>query len=187
VSHLAKQIINDDCLLVGFSLGGYLASLLATTYPNKIKRLLLVSNMSSPLTVDELKERIRTIDWIKANDYAGISTKRIYKLIHPVAYKNKSIISTIKAMDNDLGKDVLLQQLMVTTQRKNLLPKLSKMSLSVTFCIGKQDNIADFKKLTKLTAFSKNIKVEAIENTGHMLPLEQPVLLAGIIKNCFNQ
>jgi len=185
VAQLAKEIINDDSLLVGFSLGGYLASQLAITYPEKIKHLLLVSNLSSTLTADELKERSRTIDWIKANGYSGISRKRIHKLLHPNAVKNQSIISTIKAMDHDLGKSVLLQQLTITTQRKNLFPKLSEMSLPVTYCIGKQDHIVDFKKITNLTTFNKNIRVEVIENTGHMLPLEQPAILANIIKSCF--
>ena len=45
VTHLAKQIIKDDSLLVGFSLGGYLASALAIKYPDKIKKLLLLEGV----------------------------------------------------------------------------------------------------------------------------------------------
>jgi len=187
VTHLAEHIVNDDSFLIGFSLGGYLASELTLRYPKRIKQLLLVSNMSSALANNELKERTRTIDWIKSNGYSGITSKRIQALLHSNAYKNKNIISTIKMMDKDLGKDTLLHQLTITTQRKNLLPKLAKISIPITFCIGEQDNIADLKKVIELTKSNQNITVKAVNNTGHMLPLEQPVLLAKKILNWLNE
>ena len=185
VTHLGKQIIKDDSLLVGFSLGGYLASALAIKYPDKIKKLLLVSNMSSTLVDNELKERSRTIDWIRSNGYSGIPMKRIQSLLHNNAYKNQSITSTIKTMDKDLGKDVLLHQLTVTTQRKNLLPKLAEISIPVTFCIGEQDNIASIEQISKITKYNQNVTIQAFKNTGHMLPLEQPALLANALKEWF--
>jgi pimeloyl-ACP methyl ester carboxylesterase len=187
VAHLAKQITNDESFLVGFSLGGYLASELTLKYPKKIKQLLLVSNMSSALADNELKERTRTIDWIKSNGYSGIASKRVQGLLHRNAHTNKSIISTIQTMDKDLGKDILLHQLTVTTQRENLLPKLVKASIPITFCIGEQDGIADLKKVTKSTKSNQNISVQAFTNSGHMLPLEQPVLLAKTILNWLNE
>jgi len=182
VAHLNKQITHDDSFLVGFSLGGYLASELIIKYPNKIKRLLLVSNMSCALADNELKERSRTIDWIQSNGYSGIAMKRIRALLHNNAHNNQSITSTIKAMDKDLGEDVLLHQLTVTTQRKNLLPVLAKLSIPLTFCIGEQDNIANLEKVIEKTKYNQSITVKGLKNTGHMLPLEQPILLANILK-----
>jgi 2-succinyl-6-hydroxy-2,4-cyclohexadiene-1-carboxylate synthase len=174
VAYLATQIINNDSYLVGFSLGGYLASV-------------LISTMSSALANKELKERTRTIDWIKVNGYTSISLRRIHAFLHANACKNQNIVDVIKAMDSDLGEDVLLHQLTVTTQRKNLLPKLAQLTIPVTFCIGVQDKIADLKKITAMTSSSKNIIIHPLNETGHMLPLEQPILLAEIIKNWINQ
>ncbi|MFT5755465.1 MAG: 2-succinyl-6-hydroxy-2,4-cyclohexadiene-1-carboxylate synthase [Alteromonadaceae bacterium] len=187
VAYLATQIINNDSYLVGFSLGGYLASVLALNYPHKVKQLLLISTMSSALANKELKERTRTIDWIKVNGYTSISLRRIHAFLHANACKNQNIVDVIKAMDSDLGEDVLLHQLTVTTQRKNLLPKLAQLTIPVTFCIGVQDKIADLKKITAMTSSSKNIIIHPLNETGHMLPLEQPILLAEIIKNWINQ
>jgi len=195
-AHLSTLIANDS-YLVGFSLGGYLASDIALKFPNKITKLLLISNMSSALPAKEKKERARTVQWIKSNGYKGIPDKRINNLLSPIAHNNYKIKDIICAMDNTLGKEVLLQQLKVTTQRENLLPTLLVLTSPIIFCIGEHDSLVDIARIQKnmifaqeqhltktaKTHFNKALKV--LKNTGHMLPLEQPDKLAHIIAEWF--
>ncbi|XPF93705.1 alpha/beta fold hydrolase [Colwellia sp. RE-S-Sl-9] len=184
--HLS-QPISDSSYLVGFSLGGYLASNIALKHPDKIAKLLLVSNMSSALPEKEKKERARTIQWIKSNGYSGIPDKRIHHLLHPSAHTNELIKQTIRAMDQTLGKNVLLHQLDVTTQRKNLLPELFKLNCPIKFCVGDSDCLVKLSRIEKQIdeAITQNKTLKILKNTGHMLPLEQPQLLAHTISEWF--
>lgn len=184
--YLSKKI-SDNSFVVGFSLGGYLASNIALTFPNKIKKLLLVSNMSSALPEKENKERLRTIQWINANGYSGIPDKRINSLLNPYAHNNQHIKNIIQTMDKALGKAVLLHQLKVTTQRENLLPQLMKLECPIKFCVGDTDCLVKLERIQKQIAQSatKNKTLQVLKNTGHMLPLEQPEILAHTILEYF--
>lgn len=187
ITEYLSNLIANNSYLVGFSLGGYLASNIALKYPSKIEKLLLVSNMSSALPDKEKKERSRTIQWIKSNGYNGIPNKRIHHLLHPSAHANEHIKQTIRAMDKALGKNVLLHQLDVTTQRENLLPELFKLNCPIRFCVGDSDSLVKLSRIEQQIEESKkqNKTLHIIKNTGHMLPLEQPQLLAHTISAWF--
>lgn len=184
--YLSKKI-PDNSFIVGFSLGGYLASDIALKFPTKIKKLLLVSNMSSALPEKENKERLRTIQWIDTNGYNGIPNKRINNLLSPYSNNNQHIRNVIRAMDKTLGKSVLLNQLKVTTQRENLLPQLMKLQCPIKFCVGDTDCLVKLERIQKQITQSttKNKALQVIENSGHMLPLEQPKILARTISAYF--
>jgi len=172
--------------LIGFSLGGYLATAFTLRFPEQVDRLMLVSNMSAKLPENELKERKRTISWLKAHGYNGIPVKRINALLDVDARKNQSIIEIIKIMDEDLGQEVLIQQLQVTTERENLLPEIIKHSVPTHFCIGESDCFVDINRLSTLCSASENTELSIISNTGHMLPLEQPEVLSRQLRSFFN-
>ena len=183
---LSEKIAENSCI-VGFSLGGYFASNIALMFPNKVKKLLLVSNMSSALPDKENKERLRTIQWINTHGYSGVPDKRINNLLSPYAHNNQHIKSIIQAMDKSLGKEVLVHQLKVTTQRKNLLPQLMALECPIQFCVGDTDCLVKLDRIQQHIAQSttKNKILQVLENTGHMLPLEQPERLAHTIYTYF--
>ena len=192
ISEIAENLadqLDDNSALVGFSLGGYFASEIAIKFPQKVSNLLLVSNMSSALPEKESKERARTIQFIKANGYTGVPDKRINHLLDPCAHNNEQIKDTIRAMDKTMGVDVLLHQLNVTTLRANLLPQLAELECPLTFCIGDTDCLVKIDRIQNQISqtASNNKTLEIVPNTGHMLPLEQPELLAGIIAKWFTK
>lgn len=175
---IKQQLPNNKVHLLGFSLGGYLASAFALKYPESIDKLFVVSNMPCALPEQEIKERTRAVAWIKRNGYSGIPQKRILALLDKSAHQNPNIIDLIKDMDNTLGEEVLLHQLLVTTKREDIFKPLSQLPLSKYFCVGQNDHLASVEALTNLQTIDINMKLSIIENTGHMLPLEKSKELA---------
>ena len=192
VSALANQIIEKHAILVGFSLGGYIASAIAIKLEHKLKlkQLLIVANFPKNLPAAEIKQRKRTVDWINQRGYSGIPDKRIEGLLHPdIKQLNpkffQSIKQTIVAMDRELGLEVLLHQINVSLHRPNLLPLLAHLTLAITFLVGDEDNLVELASLKKQLnlAFNgaDNISLKEVANTGHMLPLESPQTLASVL------
>ncbi|AOW76742.1 hypothetical protein A3Q34_07690 [Colwellia sp. PAMC 20917] len=179
VTALEQKLPVGKINLAGFSLGGYIASAFALKYPNKINKLLLISNMSYLLPPAQLKERIRTIAYVKLHGYSGITSKRITALLHPSKHNNQDIINCIRAMDIELGKDTLIHQLTVTTQRENLLVKLPTLAIPIQFLIGDNDSLVTLTRITTILTQSPLISLITLADTGHMLPLEQPEKCAG--------
>lgn len=178
-SHLPSMPVT----VVGFSLGGYLANALAVKYPELIEKLIIIGNMPNVLPEAEIKSRKRTINWIQQNGYQGIPHKRVLAFLDASAHNNEKVINTIKAMDADLGGDTLVHQIMVTTKRENLSGKLITLPFKKYFCVGKNDHLVAFDALTNMVASDPNMTLTTFENTGHMLPLEQPKALAVWLKS----
>ncbi|TWX72586.1 alpha/beta fold hydrolase [Colwellia sp. C1TZA3] len=186
VSALSDQIVEHKAILVGFSLGGYIASAIALKLENKLKHLLIVSNFPKNLPVAEIKQRKRTIDCISQRGYCGIPDKRVDNLLHPeIKQLNPQVYQDIKqvivAMDRKLGVDVLLHQLKVSMHRPNLLPCLTRLSLPITLLVGDTDNLVDLASLKQEQHGANNVSLKEITHTGHMLPLESPQALATML------
>jgi 2-succinyl-6-hydroxy-2,4-cyclohexadiene-1-carboxylate synthase len=185
VTALEKQLPKEKVNLAGFSLGGYIASAYALKYPEKIHKLLLISNMSYSLPEYELKGRNRTIAYLKTHGYAGIPTKRITALLDSSKQNSLEIINCVRDMDTSLGKETLIHQLTVTTQRENLLIKLPKLPFPVQFLIGDSDSLVKLSRIEAILGESKRVSLVVLSNTGHMLPLEQPQKCALKMNNFF--
>ncbi len=186
VRAMANNMVAEQAILVGFSLGGYLASAIALRLGDRLKQLLVLSNCPKNLPSAEIKQRQRTLAWIKQRGYAGIPKKRVDDLLHPDIQQFNSngyqeIKQTIIAMDQTLGVKVLLQQLAVSVQRPNLLPALAKLNLPISFMVGDADNLVVSAELKKACAGTDNMKLINVANTGHMLPLEAPQALASVL------
>jgi 2-succinyl-6-hydroxy-2,4-cyclohexadiene-1-carboxylate synthase len=178
VTSLEEQLPKGKINLAGFSLGGYIASAYALRFPEQINKLLLISNMSYSLPENELKERSRTIAYLKTHGYSGIPTKRITALLDSSKQNSLEIINCIRKMDTSLGKETLIHQLTVTTQRENLLIKLPTLSIPIMFLIGDNDSLVKLSRIEAILAKSSIISLSVLANTGHMLPLEQPQMCA---------
>ena len=190
VASLANKITHENTILVGFSLGGYIASAIALKLGNKLSHLLIVSNFPKNLPPTEIKQRKRTINWIKQRGYSGIVDKRIDDLLHPNIKKfglpsYQDIKKTITTMDQELGANVLLHQINVSLLRPDLLPLLANLTLPITFLTGDKDKLVDLvalrEELTQASNVAENITIEEVANTGHMLPLESPEALAKVL------
>jgi len=185
-SKLGLTINEQPVALIGFSLGGYLASAFTLQFPELVEKLMLVANMSGKLAEKDLKERKRTISWLKRYGYNGIPLKRIHVLLDESARQNNIIIDLIKQMDSDLGQEILIHQLTATTQRFDLLPNIIASTIHTQFCIGENDCLVDINKLGRFCEASETSELSVIKNTGHMLPLESPGKLAKAIHEYFS-
>ncbi|WP_286271681.1 alpha/beta fold hydrolase [Thalassotalea hakodatensis] len=183
VQQIATQLPKEPVNLLGFSLGGYLASAFAIRYPEKVSTLFIVSNIPCALPVEEVKERSRTIHWIKKHGYRGIPKKRILNLMASNAHDNTEVISLIAEMDKSLGGEVLMAQLRATTQRVNLFEQLRALPIAKHFCVGREDTLVNLDDLQRLASTDEKMDLTIFEHTGHMLPLEQPKAFSRWLNN----
>ena len=192
VAAMATKITADEVILVGFSLGGYLASAIALLIPDRIEHLVVIANMLKNLPDAEIKQRKRIILSLANARYSGIANKRIDNLLHPEirTFQNHTYVEQIKAtiaqMDADLGGDVLLHQLKVSISRPLLLQPLATSNIPTTFLVGDADTFVELPALVQEiqeTDSAENISVIKIVNTGHMLPLESPQVLTSALIN----
>jgi len=188
VEQLASALPDQKVALLGFSAGAYLASLLTLRYPEKVEKLMLVSNSPCPLSANELALRKHNLQLINRYGYKGISLKKAEAMIdsslhsHAVAHHQVSII---RQMDTELGEEVLKAQLLGTSERRDLKNELLKIEQRLCFVYSEQDPLINIRWMQDFSRHTQAV-MHRVVGSGHMLPLEQPQLLSDYIRQWLN-
>ena len=171
--------------VVAFSLGVYIALEHALTHPERVKSLVLIAGSAKGLDGKELALRQRTIPLVERTVYAGLSRVRVREILHPSHHDDQSIIELIQQMALDLGKDVLLTQFRASMDRADVLDRLHEITCPVMVVGAPADNLVIAEDLYEMASRFPNASLHMYEQTGHMIPLEVPQMLASDMLDFF--
>ena len=186
IQHYIHESIDKPTHLIGFSMGAYLAMNTALLYPDKVKSLTVIAGSAIGLNDKEIKQRTTMLKWLEAHDYNGMSTARLKQLVADINLDTEAVMQPIIDMDRSLGKDVLVQQFKLTTHRADISKQLPTLAMPVQFIGGKLDKLIPFNAFYWMSKSVPGSQYHIIENSGHMVPLEQPDALASILVNFTN-
>ena len=167
--------------LVAFSMGGYLALDFALEHPGKVASLITIGSSAFGLTEAEKAERARALALLTKHDYRGMATSRLQQFVHPSHWANPEVVDVIRAMDRDLGKEVLVAQLTETSTRPSLGPRLWELEIDVLLIGADRDPFAPWPVIEEMARLIPHAETALAKEAGHMLPLEQPDWLAAEI------
>lgn len=164
--------------LVAFSMGGYLALEFAIDHPDKIASVITVCSSAFGLHDAEKKQRKAAIDYLEKHTYRGIADARIRQMVHPDHFRDEQLKQTMRDMDRDIGLDILKIQLRETSDRVDLYPRLSEIQCPALILGADEDPFLTPEQRAQMAEALPHGQSAGAENSGHMLPLEQPDWLA---------
>jgi len=172
--------------LLGFSLGGYIASYFAVTYPNRVNKLFMVAATPGASEEAEIERRREKFAVIEKEGFKGLAYEKAVSLVEKQNQNDVELITTIQDMFMDLGKETFISQLTSTFNRVDLLEDLVRLSvglnLPIWFYYSDKDRLLNHKSIAKLKTLKHNIKLISREGTSHNVPLEVPKDLSIEIK-----
>ncbi len=187
ISKELERVFEEDKInLLGFSLGSYIASYFSVKNPQRINRLFLLAGTPSRMNEDEIQKRRLTLKQMNNLGFKGLSHKKVLSLIENKNHHDEELIKIIKDMFVDLGKDVYNIQMNSTFNREDLYKELTNLSFPIKFFYSNQDRLFNHNSLKYIKKEHKNITILLKDGSSHMLPLEEPKILAQEIKNWMN-
>lgn len=171
----------DPLHLVAFSMGGYLALQYALDNPGRVASLITVGSSAFGLTPQEAAERVRALELLETHNYRGMPTSRLNQFVHPSHQSDPAVVDVIRAMDRDLGKPVLVDQLRDTSTRASLAPRLPELDIPVMLVGADSDPFVPWSAIETMAGLIPGARTVMAKQAGHMMPLEQPDWLAARI------
>jgi len=169
--------------LIGFSLGGYLASAVSLHFNEQLTRLMVIANVPKVLPANELIARKSIISTIAKLGYQGLKKNRLRHFLDSSQHHNEALFDIILAMDNCFTKDDIVHHLDSLSVREDLTAALVNSAQRIWFCFGDNDTLVNKHQLLKMQQSCSHITLHEIASCGHFLPLEKPQQLAQVIKN----
>jgi pimeloyl-ACP methyl ester carboxylesterase len=181
--HLKKVVI------IGHSMGGYVALAFADLFPDSLRGLCLYHSTALADSTEKKKDRLRAIHAVKANK--GIYTKNTIKNLF--ASKNlkylKEEISFASAIAKNTSKKGMIAALHGMKDRQQRDVILSIVKYPIMMVIGEHDNVLPYQQLLEQAQTLKNGSVLFLEHDGHFGFLESPresnKALRKFIRKCY--
>lgn len=182
VDILNKEFKEDKINILGFSLGGYIASYFTCKYPQRVKRLFTVAATPGTTSKVELERREKKLVDFENSSEFGLELEKAIMLLEEQNQNDLSLAKTMVDMFNDLGRDTFLTQLKSTFNRVDLFDCLKDKNIPMHMLYSSNDRLLDLEALDKLHNQKHNIKLIIRDGTSHNIPLEFPELFASSVK-----
>jgi pimeloyl-ACP methyl ester carboxylesterase len=175
----ALQLAPPSFLLVGFSMGGYVARDIARLAPERVRALVLIATSTRPDT-PALQRRKGAIGHAAPSiAFSGLSRTAVATSLHPKDRDNEALIERVRAMGTRLGGEVFRRQSML--ERPGDLDRLIDICCPTLVVAAAQDQLRSLEEARELQAGIPGATLQIIEDSGHMIPIEAPERLAEAI------
>lgn len=173
-------------VLLGLSLGGYVAFEIMRQAPERVAGLVLMDTTARPDTAEARATRETLIELAKT-DMDAVTEKLLPRLSHPEKMNLPTVRGVIHSMAASLGKKVFERQQRAIMDRADSRPTLESITCQTLVVCGENDLITPPVLAMEMAGGIKNAKLEIIPQCGHLSTLDQPEevnrLLTDWIKN----
>lgn len=162
-------------IIVGHSMGGAIAQVLALHYPNRIKALVLLSTAASFKVDARVMNRLATPATYKS------AVEQIVRLTNPPNMDQK----IKKQVIDDLLKTrpgVLLSDF-IACNHFDVVASVHQIKTPVCVITGEDDKMVNVKATQDLAEQIRNSEIHIIPQAGHMVMLERPQDVQNIMES----
>jgi pimeloyl-ACP methyl ester carboxylesterase len=181
-----KSLDTGKYVVVGHSLGGYVALAMAELYPEKLAGLGLFHSTAFGDTPERKENRNKAIASIKENGVESLVRTLIPSLFSPVQKQKVSIKQQMDILI-DKAKQIPPENIIATLQamrdRKERIEVLENVNFPVLFIIGKDDIPVPLEASMAQCHLPKNSLVSIMAQVGHMGMIEAEKNCQKIVKN----
>lgn len=162
----------EKVVLVGHSMGGYMALALAEKYPELVQGLVLYH--STAYADDDAKREARqqVIKDLQTLGTAPFLEKQMPKMVDP-SYpvgKTEALVDRFQP----LPAEALIAGMQAIAGRPDRTAVLRDAEFSVLLVLGREDQLIPYDKTAQLADLSSQIQVVSIDQAGHLSMVEQP-------------
>ena len=179
VNSVLKTLKVQKYVLIGHSMGAYIALALAAENSVNLSHLVLMNSTSLPDSKTRLLNRDRAIKMIKQNkdSFIKMAIPNLFSEASRTLYKEA--INALKIEAQQMTVQGIVAAIEGMKIRKNQSDLLQTTAFPITFIAGKKDTVLDYDSLLEET---KNTKVNFIAlANGHMSHIEDTKALKDIL------
>ncbi|HWV17370.1 MAG TPA: alpha/beta hydrolase [Rhodocyclaceae bacterium] len=172
-SSALNQAPSGAFMLVGLSMGGYVAFEIMRQQPQRVLGLALLSTSARP-DMPETSEARRAQMRLSGHNLDTVVEQLLPKLLHPSRQKDTNCPRIVRSMAKTLGADVFKRQQEAIIGRPDSRPRLHEINCPTLVLCGRDDLITPPEVHTEIAEAIPGANLVIMDNCSHLSPLEQP-------------
>jgi pimeloyl-ACP methyl ester carboxylesterase len=161
-------------VLVGHSMGGYIALAFAELYPENVCGLCLCHSTSFPDSEEKKKDRDRTINLVKKGNKRMVTDVITSHFSLQKLPKIQTKVNQVKQIAEGTSKQSIINSLEGMKERKSRDLILKFSEYPILFIVGKNDSLINSDSVFSQVGLCKFPYVVMMEHEGHMGFYEEP-------------
>jgi pimeloyl-ACP methyl ester carboxylesterase len=178
IGEMAERAIlsmTGPAVVVGFSMGGYVAREIAYRAPDQVCGLVLIATSSRG-------SASKAVTPLANRGFRELSRSAVARSLHP-DHRTDELILRIQSMSSRLGGDVFERQSRL--RREDDTARLRKIACRTLVVAAAQDQLRSMDESQTLHDQIPGATMSVIEQSGHLIPLEQPKKLLAAFSKAF--
>lgn len=183
ISTVIKQSKIKKCLLIGHSMGGYVALAFASKFPGMLRGFGLFHSHCYPDSPQEKINRSRTIEIVEKDHYNFLSMFIPALFPDEARKKFQKEIEFLQWCAGEIPKEGIIAALKGMRERKDMSDLLKSTRLPVLFILGLKDSRAPVSRLWDMISLPAVSETLILRECGHMGYIEAPEATLKAIRN----
>jgi pimeloyl-ACP methyl ester carboxylesterase len=174
---IARRILSlapPSFVLVGLSMGGYIAFELLRQAPGRVHKLALLDTSARPDTPEQSERRRSLIDLAEHGRYSEIPDLQFPRLVHPARLNDDALRQTHRLMSVETGSEAFVREERAIMARPDSRPGLGGISCPTLVLVGDTDQLTPPDCAEEIAAGIRGARLTVLPNCGHLSTLEQP-------------
>jgi pimeloyl-ACP methyl ester carboxylesterase len=167
-------------ILIGFSLGGFVAREIVRLAPERVSGLVLMNSSARPPKPEIAKRNAFLIGHTREKGFKGLSSEAVKKAFHPDRRDDDALIQEVKDMALRMGADAFIKQLSI--QRPDRRADLADIACPALVIWARQDELRSLGESQEMADAIPDARFEIIEDCGHMTPMEAPEAVLDLLR-----
>ncbi|HEY3546596.1 MAG TPA: alpha/beta hydrolase [Propionicimonas sp.] len=180
IGAMAARLLDDAperFVLVGLSMGGYVAHEVLRQAPERVSGLALISTSARPDTAAQRESRQRQRQTVLQGGFDALVEAIFPVLPDPANVSDEQLLAGWRLMAGDVGAEAFARQLEAVMARPDSRPGLAAVSCPTAVIHGTGDRLITPDNATETASAIPDAVLTMVDRAGHMLPQEQPAAL----------
>lgn len=182
IAEMAGNVLADAperFVLIGFSMGGYVAREMARLARERVQALILLATSARADTPTQARRKAASAAMVDPTRFTGLSRQAVISSLHPARATDGAMIERVRAMGERLGGEVFMRQ--AAQMRESDLHRLGAIGCPTLIIAADQDALRSLAEAQELCEGIEGATLTIIEGSGHMVPIEAPTALTSAI------
>ncbi len=162
-------------VLVGLSMGGYLALKYVTRYPTDLAGLALIDTRAQADDTEGKKNRMAMVEIAKAQGSSAIADRMEPKMLSSATmHRNPEVVKRLREIMESCPAQTMEYALIAMRDREDSQAELASIAVPTLIVVGDSDAITPPALSSAMNREIPHSRFCVIKNAGHMSPMERP-------------
>ncbi len=172
---LRNRSVKEKIVLVGLSMGGYIAFEIIRQFPEKISGLVLAATHPLPDTEAAAKGRQETAEFVLQEGSQALSERLLPKLLGATTLATKpEVTQRVRELIASNSPEGIAKACLGLAARRDSTPVLQMIQIPTLILAGSEDALIPEARSIEMKQQVKKAEQEVFTACGHLVNLEQP-------------